>query len=199
MVEFIKKYSMHIFIVIIAVLTVYDIIIWDGLSPVRKLINLFAILAILHEIEEKYRPGGFVELMLKKLGVKTDDFDESRAKLNVVIFWLVYIALGYVFDSAIFLFMMTVFLAIFEALIHTAGIKIHNLDKPYTPGLVTAWLMAILAIYSIIQLNGYGLIVPIDYPIGFVLFVLSFIALASQTYKLAGLNMKEVIRRIKSQ
>ena len=69
MIEFLKKYNMHIFIVLIAILTVYDFLNWDSISLVRKLVNLFGILAILHEIEEKYWPGGFFELMLKKMEI----------------------------------------------------------------------------------------------------------------------------------
>ena len=198
MIEFLKKYNMHIFIILVAILTAYDILNWNSLSLVRKLVNLFAILGILHEIEEKYWPGGFMELMLKKLKVDSNDFDDGKGKLFVVIFWLVYIGLGYVFDNIIFFFMMTIVLSLFEAFIHTAGIKIHKLNKPYTPGLVTAWLLAILAIYSIIQLNKFNLAGPADYLIGFLLFLISFIILASQVYRSIGLSMKEVMKRIRS-
>lgn len=195
--EFLKKYNMHIFIMIVAVLTIYDLLNRNSLSLVRKLVNVFAVLAILHEIEEKYWPGGFMELMLKKLKVNITDFDIQTAKLNVIIFWIVYIFLGYVFDNIIFFVMMTVVLSLFEAFIHTAGIKIHKLNKPYTPGLVTAWLMAITAIYAIIQFNRLNMIQPTDYLIGFILFVLTFVMLANRTYSLAGLNMSEVMSRIR--
>lgn len=197
MIEFLKKYNMHIFILIVAILTIYDLANWNSLSLVRKLVNVFAVLGILHEIEEKYWPGGFMELMLKKLKVNISDFDTETAKMNVVIFWLVYIFLGYVFDNMIFFVMMTVVLSLFEAFIHTAGIKIHKLDKPYTPGLVTAWLMAIVAVYAIIQFNSLNMIHPTDYIIGFVLFVITFIMLANRTYALAGLSMSEVMSRIR--
>lgn len=198
MIEFLKKYNMHIFIILVAILTAYDLLNWNDISLVRKLVNIFAILAILHEIEEKYWPGGFAELMLKKLNVSIDDLDVGRANLSVVIFWLVYIGLGYIFDNITFLFMMTIVLSLFEAFIHTAGIKIHKLDKPYTPGLVTAWLLAITAIYSIIQLNKLNLISPLDYLIGFILFIVSFAILASQVYRSIGPNVKEVMKRIRT-
>ena len=35
-------------------------------------------------------------------------------------------------------------LGIFETFIHTAGIWIHNMKKPYTPGLASAWPMGAL-------------------------------------------------------
>ena len=73
MIGFLKKYNMHIFILIVGILTVYDLLNWNSLSLVRKLVNVFAILGVLHEIEEKYWPGGFMELMLKKLKISMND------------------------------------------------------------------------------------------------------------------------------
>ena len=197
MMNFLKKYNIYVFIVLIALLTIYDFLNWDSISMVRKLVNLFAILAVLHEIEEKYWPGGFHNLMLKKIKVDINDFDLGSANLIVFIFLLVYIALGYIFDNLVFFFIMAIILSIFEALIHSAGIKIHNLDKPYTPGLVTAWLMAIAAIYSIIQLNKYGLASPFDYLIGVILFIISFLILQSQVFKVIGISRKEAIIRVR--
>ena len=195
--NFLKKYNIYVFIVLIALLTIYDFLNWDSISMVRKLVNLFAILAVLHEIEEKYWPGGFHNLMLKKIKVDINDFDLGSANLIVFIFLLVYIAMGYIFDNLVFFFIMAIILSIFEALIHSAGIKIHNLDKPYTPGLVTAWLMAIAAIYSIIQLNKYGLASPFDYLIGVILFIISFLILQSQVFKVIGISRKEAIIRVR--
>ena len=197
MMNFLKKYNIYVFIVLIALLTIYDFLNWDSISMVRKLVNLFAILAVLHEIEEKYWPGGFHNLMLKKIKVDINDFDLGSANLIVFIFLLVYIAMGYIFDNLVFFFIMAIILSIFEALIHTAGIKIHNLDKPYTPGLLTAWLMAIAAIYSIIQLNKYGLASPFDYLIGVILFIISFLILQSQVFKVIGISRKEATIRVR--
>lgn len=188
---------MLIFMLLVGILTIYDLVNWSSLSLVRKIVNVFAVLSVLHEIEEKYWPGGFLDLMLKKLKINIMDFDSQTAKLYVVILWLVYIFLGYVFDNIIFFVMMTVVLSIFEAFIHTVGIKIHKLSKPYTPGLVSAWLMAIVAIYAVIQFNKLNMIHPADYIIGFVLFVITFAMLAYQTFSLTGLNISETMGRIK--
>ena len=129
MTDFLKKYNIHIFIVLVALLTVYDFLNWDSISIVRKLVNLFAVLAILHEVEEKYWPGGFHNLMLNKMKVDKSGFDLERANLIVFVYWLVLLGLGYIFDNLVFFFIMTIALSIFEALIHTIGIKIHNLSR----------------------------------------------------------------------
>ena len=197
MIDFLKKYNIHIFIVLVAFLTVYDFLNWESISIVRKLVNLFDVLAILHEIEEKYWPGGFHALMFKKMNVDIKDVDVEMSNLTVFVFWLVYLGLGYIFDNLVFFFIMTIALSIFEAIVHTAGIKIHKLDKPYTPGLVTAWLLAIAAIYSIIQLNKFNLASPLDYLIGVILFIISFLILQSQVFKQIGVSRREMIKRIR--
>lgn len=197
MIDFLKKYNIHILIVLVAFLTVYDFLNWESISIVRKLVNLFAVLAILHEIEEKYWPGGFHALMFKKMNVDIKDVDVEMSNLTVFVFWLVYLGLGYIFDNLVFFFIMTIALSIFEAIVHTAGIKIHKLDKPYTPGLVTAWLLAIAAIYSIIQLNKFNLASPLDYLIGVILFIISFLILQSQVFKQIGVSRREMIKRIR--
>ena len=151
----------------------------------------------MHEIEEKYWPGGFHALMFKKMNVDIKDVDVEMSNLTVFVFWLVYLGLGYIFDNLVFFFIMTIALSIFEAIVHTAGIKIHKLDKPYTPGLVTAWLLAIAAIYSIIQLNKFNLASPLDYLIGVILFIISFLILQSQVFKQIGVSRREMIKRIR--
>ena len=197
MIKFLEEYNIHIFILLVALLSAYDILNWDGISVVRKLVNLFAVLAVLHEIEEKYWPGGFHQLMLKKFNIDANEFDVGKANLLVFVFWMVYLTLGYVFDNLVFFFLMTVALSFFEAFIHTAGIKIHNLDKPYTPGLVSAWLLAFAALYSIIQLAKHSLAGPVDYIIGIVLFIISFAILASQVWASAGISAKVMFERIR--
>lgn len=132
--------------------------------------------------------------MLKKFEINADDFDVESANFAVFLFGMVYLALGYIFDNMVFFFLMTIVLSIFEAFIHTAGIKIHNLNKPYTPGMVTAWLMAIAAIYSAIRLNGIA--APIDYLIAIVLFVVSFAILASRIWSSAGITRKDMLEKI---
>lgn len=197
MMEFLKKYNIYIFIAIVFLLTIYDFLNWGSLSLVRKLVNLFAALFLLHEIEEKYWPGGFHELMLGKMKLDIDDVDLGISNLYVFIFLMIYLGLAYLFDKIIFFFIMIIALSVFEALIHTVGIKIHKLKKPYTPGLITAWILAIVAIYSIIQLNAFALAAPFEYIIGIVLFIISFLILSSRVYSSVGIDRAEMMKRMR--
>lgn len=175
--KFIKEKNTYIFIIAVICLTVIDAVIWRQLSLVRKLATVFAVLAAAHEIEEKIWPGGFFELMLIKFGMKKEETDLGRATLAVSIYWLLLIALPYIFDQYAWLLVITIALSFFEAFIHTTGIAIHRMKKPYTPGLVTAWLLAVVAIIAVVQLNAYGMVSAGGYVAGTILMILSFICL----------------------
>lgn len=171
---FIKKYNTWFFIAIVDVLVITDVIVWNGLSFTRKIITVFAIVAAMHEIEEKVWPGGFYELMLKKIGLKKEDVDIDRGTLVVSIYWILILGAAYIFDSRVFLLAITITLSFFEAFIHTIGIRIHHLKKPYTPGLVTAWCMAAVGAFAVYTLNSAGMATTKDYVLGAVFWLLSF-------------------------
>ena len=175
--KFIKEKNTYIFLVVVICLTIVDVIMWKQLSLERKLVTVFAVLAAAHEIEEKIWPGGFFELMIKKFGLKKEEVDLGRATLTVSVYWLVLLALPYIFDQYAWLLVITIALSFFEAFVHTAGIVIHHMKKPYTPGLVTAWLLAIVAVIAIVRLNAHSLLSIGGYVAGTVLMILSFICM----------------------
>ena len=139
--RFIFKYHLEIFTAIVLVFTVVDLILFSAISTNRKLINLFMILGILHEWEEKRFPGGFHQLMGKKFGWDLDKADFDKAGVCVVSYWLTITIIPYIFDDIICLLIISIALSVLEAFVHTMGIFLHKMKKPYTPGLVSAWLM----------------------------------------------------------
>ena len=196
---FIKKNNTWIFIASVVLLVAVDACLWKNLSLIRKIITVFAVFAVLHEIEEKVWPGGFYDLMLKKFGMKKEEVDIGRGTLAVSIYWLILLGAAYIFDSHAYLLAVTITLAFFEVFIHTAGIWIHHLKKPYTPGLVTAWCMAIIAGSSVRVLNASGMAAGRDYWIGAVLWALSFICLEATIISGFGKKLPEIIAEVKKQ
>lgn len=197
--KFIKEKNTYIFLVMVICFTAVDVIMWKQLSLVRKFVTVFAVLAATHEIEEKIWPGGFFELMLKKFGIKKEETDLGRATLTVSIYWLLLLALPYIFDQCAWLLVITIALSFFEAFIHTAGIAIHHMKKPYTPGLVTAWLLAIAAIIAIIQLNAHSMVSIGGYVAGTVLMILSFICMDIVVISGLGKRFSDIINNVRGQ
>ena len=116
----------------------------------------------------------------------------------VILYWVIITCIPYAFDGAVFLLLVPVVLGLFEAFVHTMGIFIHKMKKPYTPGLITAWLMAAASVYTIYYLEANGLAATSDYILGVVLMFGSFILMDIAILRSIGVNPKEIAANMKS-
>jgi len=197
--RFIVKYHLEIFTAIVAVITVVDLILFSGISANKKLVNVFMILGVLHEWEEKRFPGGFHQLMGKKFGWDLEKADFDKAGFYVIAYWLVITFLPYVFDEAVYLLLISVALSFFEAFVHTMGIFLHKMKKPYTPGLVSAWLMVVGAVYTIWFLESYGQVGAADYVLGTLLMFGGFILMDIGVINAVGTTLRDMMKTIRSK
>lgn len=194
-----KDKSTLVFIIIALIFAAVNLLLWGRLSPVRRLVTVFALLAAAHEAEEKLWPGGFFDLMLGKLGLRREEVDLSRGTAAVGAYWLLLLALPYLFHGQPWLLAMTIALSFFEAFIHTAGIAIHHLKRPYTPGMITAWLLAAAAVAAVGRLNAGGLIGLGGYIAGALLMVGSFLCLEGVILLSLGDKRKVILRTLRSR
>ena len=125
---------------------------WDVMPAGQKALGLFVAGIVLHEWEETRFPGGFFELMMKKFGV--EGYSEEQVGLAhgcvaiaIVLFAFVPFLL---WEQAPWLAGVPAILGFFEAVIHIAGIRIHDLKRPYSPGMATALLCLLPASICIV-------------------------------------------------
>lgn len=197
--KWITKYSLEIFSTTVLLFIPIVLLFFPEISYIRKLVLSFAILAVLHEFEEKRTPGGFYELMAKKFGIPMEKANFDLAGFFVICYWVVLIVLAFAFDGIELFLVMSIALGIFEAFIHTAGIWIHKMKMPYTPGLASAWPMAALSIYSIVYLNTHTDITGIDYLIGTLMMIVGFAIMGRGTMYAAGMTLKDVKKNLKDK
>ena len=197
--DFIKDKNTYILIVIVSMFSVYNFFIWNQISDVQKYVVIYAILAALHEVEEKIWPGGFCELMLKKLGANTQDPNVYMATLPVTIYWIVTLGVSYMLHTHAFLLVMLIALSFMETMVHTVGIKLHKMTKPYTPGLVTAWGMGIVAVFTLRYLISHRLVSAWGYVAGVLLMVVGFAIMGYFVYKPTGVNPMKMAKEIMSE
>lgn len=190
--KWLVTYSLEIFATMVLLVVLAVMLFVPEISYMRTLALGFAILAVLHEYEEKRVPGGFFDLMAKKFGMNKETTNVDLAGFFVICYWLVLIVLPFVFDDCIALLVMPIVLGFFEAFIHTAGIWIHKMRRPYTPGLASAWLMAGLSLWSVHYLNTATGATGTDYLIGTVLMAIGFALLECGTLYAANMTFKDV-------
>lgn len=167
-------------------------------SLVRRFVTIFALLAAAHEVEEKVWPGGFFELMLRKFGIRKEEVDLERASAAVSVYWLLPLLLPYYLDRYAWLLVIPITLSFFEAFIHTAGIWIHHMPRPYTPGLVTAWLLAVAAVAAIGALRAEGRVGAGGWMAGVLAMVVSFLGLDLFIVAGFGEKRKEIAAKIRA-
>lgn len=120
----------------------YVALAWEAMPAGQKALGFFVAGIVLHEWEETRFPGGFFELMMKKFGVEGYTEEQVGLAHGCVVIAIAFFAFVpfLLWEQAPWLAGIPVILGFLEALVHVAGIRIHNLKRPYSPGLATALL-----------------------------------------------------------
>ena len=184
------KYNLEIMSGIFAVIIVGSLLHWHTLSAVRQMTVVFMILYTLHEWEESRYPGGFYRIFFSKCTIDPT-VSEEKLHLPVAIYLLIILLVPFLFDDIVVLALVPLLLALFEGFIHTAGVIIHQLKKPYSPGMATAWMMFAYGIFMIRTLSVRMHLGAIDWLMGIALTIISFVLMETRFMKGAGITVKE--------
>jgi hypothetical protein len=175
--SFVKKFNLEIFSIVMLTFVAITAFGWETMSYTKKAIAILMVMFTLHEWEEMRYPGGFFEMLFKRLKIDIETFDQHLAHLFVAILLLCFLLIPYFFDSYMFLLMVPILFAIFEIIFHTAGIFINRLKKPYTPGLITGIIMAGISAYILYTILSNGQATVVDVVIGFVIMVAGYMTM----------------------
>ena len=193
----IVKYNLEIMTAILAALITVGLMNWSDLSLLRQMSVIFMILYTLHEWEESRFPGGFYRIFFSKCTINPN-ISEERLHLPVAVYLLVILMVPFIFDNIAIFALVPLILALFEGFIHTAGIIIHQLKKPYSPGMITAWLMFAYAIIMITRLNKELVLDAWSWIGGILLTFVSFFIMETRFMKGAGITIKEFQTNMKN-
>ena len=185
--KWICDYNLEIMTAIFAVLCGISFFFWGSLTLAGKTLIGFAVLYTLHEWEESRYPGGFYNLFFGGFGLEIK-VSESRMHLPVAIYILIMLLVPFALQNVTFLVLIPLGLGLFEGIIHVAGIKIHKLKKPYTPGMITGLLLFVYSIYIILQINRTGGLPTWQWVIGFILALFGFATMEQFFLKTVGLT-----------
>lgn len=184
------KYNLEIMTLIFLVVITTGLLNWNSLSFLRQMTLIFMALYTLHEWEESRFPGGFYRIFFSKCTIDPH-VSEERLHLPVALYLLVILLVPFMFDNVVIFALVPLILALFEGFIHTAGIIIHQLKKPYSPGMITAWIMFAYAVIMIGKLNVQFELNVINWICGIVLTFISFVIMEIKFMDGAGITIKE--------
>ena len=196
--EHILKFHLEAYSVIVIAMIIYGIIIRDQLTVTQTAVLIMMGIGMLHEWEEKRKPGGFFETLPGPWGWETENLDFRKPAQWVVYAWLVITIIPFFVTSVPGLALAPVYLGIFEAFIHTMGRKLTGLAKKYFPGIVTAWFMAICSVYCLYIIIPSGECHGWDYVIGAIFIIVVFFGLQVCVQKSAGSSIPKMMQIMKT-
>ena len=185
--KWINNYNLEIMTTILAIVFCVSLFFWESLTLTGKALLGFMVLYILHEWEESKIPGGFYDLFFGGFGIEIK-VSEARMHLPVAIYILIMLLVPFALQNITFLVLIPLGLGLFEGVIHVAGIKIHRLKKPYTPGMITGVIMFMYSIFVIVQINNAGGLPVWQWIVGFILALLGFVVMEQFFLKTVGLT-----------
>ena len=193
-----KKYYLEILTFIMFGMVSCCAVFYNQLSLIQRIMIGYMFLFTLHEWEETRFPGGFAELMSKFLGLEVTQDKENASHIPVVVL-LVVITFVPFFTQSPLLALVPVYLGLFETFIHIVGIKIHKMEKPYTPGLVSALLLCVASVSVLIIFSKNELVKGTGYTLGILLMFLCFALMQRTVIAILGLGYKDLIANIKKK
>ena len=188
--ERILDYNLEIMTALLSAAIILSLLFWDSLTLSGRALIGFMALYVLHEWEESRFPGGFYDLFFGGFGIEIT-VSESRMHPPAAVYLLLILIIPFALQHILFLILIPLGLGLFEGVIHVAGIRIHRLDRPYTPGMITALLLFAYSVFVIIQINEAGGLPAWQWVLGFLLSFAGFAIMENCFLRTVGLSFGE--------
>ena len=199
--RFMKMYALEIYTLIAMLLITLVAMFMDGLTVIQQFAVWISFLCILHEWEENRYPGGFFDLFEKNMLQRELDMEARLgSRLATAVFIYVITIVPFFFGNRIPMFPVAMAsFCIFEGIIHVVGIKIMHLQKPYSPGLITAEMELVTGICLIVYLAINHLGAWYDYTFGPFVFIACFICMQRALLAIIGMSYKDVLANVRKR
>ena len=194
--DFIIKYNFYLFTTLGIAVGIYVIINWDTMPVLQRLVGLFFTAIILHLWEESKYPGGFTEMITKRLNFTQKNPHFGEFVTGSYILLIVFVPL--LFPEIAFLSMAALLLGVLEVFAHLAAIRMYDKSKYYSPGLVTAVVVLLpISVYAILYVSENDLIGTIDWLYS-ILYMFGSLMFAQQlVVRMSGMKYSDFLKNVK--
>ena len=193
-----KKYYLEILSLVMLGMISACAVFCKQLGLVQRVMLGYMFLFTLHEWEENRFPGGFSALMAGFFGIRITAEQKAAAHIPVGVLLILITFIPFFTQSGL-IALIPVYLGIFEAIVHVAGIKLHRMDKPYTPGMITALCLCAASVCVLIVFSGQQIVRGAEFGWGVLLMMLSFIAMQRSVIGIFGLSYKGLVKTAKGK
>lgn len=135
---------------------------WSAMPVMQRLVGLYFLGVVLHLWEEGRFPGGFTQMITRKLNFTQINPHFGEIVTDVLVLLTVF--LPFFFPHVPFMLMIPMLLGFVEAFAHLAAIRMFDLKRPYSPGLVTALFVLLpMSIYGLTYASRHDLMTPLSW------------------------------------
>ena len=193
-----KKYYLEILSLVMLGMISACAVFCKQLGLVQRVMLGYMFLFTLHEWEENRIPGGFSALMAGFFGIWITEDQEAAAHIPVGLLLILITFIPFFTQSGL-IALIPVYLGIFEAIVHVAGIKLHRMDKPYTPGMITALCLCAASVCVLIVFSRRQIVRGAEFAWGVLLMFLCFFAMQRSVIAIFRLSYKDLVKTAKGK
>ncbi len=195
--SFLVRHNLLLISALAAGVALYTALNWAATSTMETIVRLFFVGVVLHLWEEQRFPGGFAELITRKLDFTAKNRHFGEIVTIILVLFLAVVPI--VVPGVAFLQLAALLLGYLEAVAHVLAIRMFRLPRPYSPGMATALLVLLpLSIWGTVYATGHGLVSPIDW-LWAVLYALGGLLLAQRYVVTAsGMRYREFLRNVRA-
>ena len=136
--------------------------------------------------------------MAKFFDIRLTQEKENASHIPAAVLLIVITFVPFVTQSGL-IALIPVYLGIYEAIVHIAGIKLHKMKKPYTPGMITALLLLVASVFSLVIFSTQQIAHGAEFAWGVLLMFLCFFIMQRIVIAIFGLGYEDLAAIIKKK
>jgi len=195
--NFFIKNNLYLLTALGVAVLIFAVVNWSVMPVLQRMICLFFCAVILHLWEEGRFPGGFTDMITRKLNFTQRDPHFGEIITVSYVLFLTFIPLF--FPNVTWLAMAPILLGFFEVIAHLGAIKMFNLPRFYSPGLLTAVVaMLPISIYTIVYVAQNSLMQPVFWLFSVLYMIAGLLTAQRIVVRASGMKYSDFLKNVRA-
>ena len=195
--NFITKNSLYLLTALAVIVAIFLLLNWSTMPVLQRMVGLFFCGIVLHLWEEGRFPGGFTEMITRKLDFTQRDPHFGELITADYVLFITFISLF--FPNVTWLAMAPMLLGILEVIGHLGAIKMFNLPRFYSPGLVSAVVVMLpISIYTIVHVAQNNLMQPVYWLFSLIYMVVGVMIAQQIVVRMNGMKYTDFLKKVRA-
>jgi len=195
--NFFTKNSLYLLTTLAVIVVLFLLLNWYTMPILQRMVSLFFCAVVLHLWEESRFPGGFTELITRKLDFTQRDPHFGELITADYVLFITFVPLF--LPNVAWLAMAPMLLGILEVIGHFGAIKMFNLPRFYSPGLMSAVVVMLpISIYTIIYAVQNNLMQPVNWLFSLIYMVVGVMIAQQIVVRMNGMKYTDFLKKVRA-